>query len=83
MKMQSHFNLHSLLTFSEKTFSEKYSHILIFAVISYVLSIFFFCSLSRLSKIDVKIWNMSEKNLSVVYANDTVLRDVYLTDYFS
>ena len=24
-----------------------------------------------------------EKNLSVVYANDAVLRDVFLTDYFS
>ena len=62
----------------EKTFSENYrSHILIiFAVISYCFK--YFCLFS------VKIVrNIGEKNLSVVYANDTMLGDVCLTDYFS
>ena len=49
-----------------------------------VLSIFV-CSLSRLSEINAKIRNICGKNLSVVYANDTMLGDldVCLTDYFS
>ena len=40
-------------------------------------------SLSRLSEINAKIRNICEKNLSVVYVNDTMLGDVCLTDYFS
>ena len=47
-----------------------------------VLSIFV-CSLSKLSEINAKIRNICEKNLSVVYAKDTMLGDVCLTDYFS
>ena len=47
-----------------------------------VLSIFV-CSLSRLSEINAKIRNICEKNLSEAYANDTMLGDVCLTDYFS
>ena len=46
-----------------------------------VLSVFV-CSLSRLSEINAKIRNICEKNLSVVYANDTMLGDVCLTDHF-
>ena len=43
----------------------------------------FVCSLSRLSEINAKIRNICEKNLSVVYANDTMSGDICLTDYFS
>ena len=43
----------------------------------------FVCPLSILSEINAKIRNICEKNLSVVYANDTMLGDVCLTDYFS
>ena len=76
MKMESHFNFISLLMFFEKTFSENYSHILIFAVISYCFK--YFCLFS------VKIVrNVCKKNLSVVYANDTMLGDACLNDYFS
>ena len=88
MKMNHSLILHSLLMLFEKNFSQKYSHILIFAVISYC--VFFLsicvCSLSKLSQINAKIRNICEKNLSVhvVYANDTVLlRDVRLTEYSS
>ena len=55
---------------------------LIFAVVSYCFK-YFVCSLSRLSEINAKIRNICEKDLSVVYANDTKCGDVYLTDYFS
>ena len=68
--------LHSVLTFFEKTFSEKYS---LYAI---VLSILFV--LCQDCQINTKIRNISQKNLSVVNANDTVLRDVSgLTDYFN
>ena len=69
-------NLHSLLTFFEKTSSEKYS---LYAI---VLSILFV--LCQGCQINAKIRNISEKNLSVVCVNDTVLRDLSgLTYYFS
>ena len=68
------------MTFFEKNFSEKYSHILIFAVIS--LCVKYFCLFSVL-EINAKIRNICEKNLSLVYANDTVLRGVCLTVYLA
>ena len=36
-----------------------------------------------MSEINAKIRNICEKNVSVVYANDTVYLTDYLTDYFS
>ena len=54
------------LFYSAKTCSEIYSHIFLFAIISYC-----FKYLSRLSQINDKFRNEREKNMSVVYANET------------
>ena len=46
---------------------------LVFPLYPIVLGIYVY-SLSRLSQLNAKIRNVFEKNVSVVYANDTVLR---------
>ena len=83
MKMKSNFNF--TFAFNERSsrrFSVKTIYTYSLPLYPIVFSICI-CSLLRLSQIIAKIRNIYEKNLSVVYANDTVLRDVCLTDYFS
>ena len=82
MKIKSQFNFkfafneHSL-----KRLSLKNTHILVFAVISYCFK--YLCLFSvKDCQINPEIKNICEKNLSVAYAKDTMLRDVRLNDYF-